>query len=133
MGRPSTGGAVMPATRRLPGFGAAALARALPAAPDPVEELREGFAFLRLERVEPEKNAARFYELYWAPTLLGWAVVRTYGRIGRSQRTVVSPFTDEVQAWPFIRALVKRRLRHGYRVTAPPGVAEVPPRVMSSP
>jgi len=89
MGRPSTGGAVMPATRRLPGFGAAALARALPAAPDPVEELREGFAFLRLERVEPEKNAARFYELYWAPTLLGWAVVRTYGRIGRSQRTVV--------------------------------------------
>ena len=86
---------------------------------DPVEALREGFTFLRLERVDREKNVARFYELCWTPTLLGWAVVRRYGRIGRSQRTLISPFPDKEAAWPLIRALVRRRLRHGYRVTAP--------------
>jgi len=92
--------------------------------PDPVEALREGFTFLRLERVDREKNVARFYELCWTPTLLGWAVVRRYGRIGRSQRTLISPFPDKETAWPLIRALVKRRLRHGYRVTAPAEATE---------
>ena len=86
---------------------------------DPVEALREGFDFLRMERVDPDRNMARYYELCWTPTLLGWAVVRSYGRMGHSRRTMVSPYPGPEEAWPLIRALVKRRLRHGYRVTEP--------------
>jgi len=29
------------------------------------------------------------------------------------------PFPSLQEAWPFIRAIIKRRLRHGYKLTAP--------------
>ena len=40
---------------------------------------------LHLARVNLEKNEARFYLLSWAPTLFGWGLLRTYGRIGHWQ------------------------------------------------
>jgi predicted DNA-binding WGR domain protein len=70
---------------------------------------------LHLERVNLQKNEARLYLLSWQPTLFGWAVVPSYGRIGHWQR-VMPPlsFDSPGDAWPVIRAIM--RLRHGYQV-----------------
>ena len=85
-----------------------------------VEALRPGPGVpwaLHLERVNPEKNQARFYLLSWQPTLFGWAVVRSYGRIGCWQRAMPPLSFDSLeQAWPLLRTIIKRRLRHGYQV-----------------
>jgi len=40
---------------------------------------------LHLEWVNLQKNEARLYLLSWAPTLFGWGLLRTYGRIGHWQ------------------------------------------------
>ena len=94
-------------------------AKALPEAAIDVEALKPGFRCLYLQRVNPEKNEARFYLLSWAPTLFGWGLLRTYGRIGHWQRAMPPlPFDSPDDAWPAIRAIIKRRLRHGYRVVA---------------
>ncbi|MFQ5856024.1 MAG: WGR domain-containing protein [Anaerolineae bacterium] len=78
------------------------------------------FRFVLFERVEPEDNAHRFYLVGWLPTLLEeGAVVRLYGRKGGAQRTLTTPFSSLTEAWPFIRSVIKTRLRHGYRVVAP--------------
>lgn len=79
-----------------------------------------GFRFVQFERVEPEENIHRFYLVGWLPTLLDdGAVVRLYGRKGGAQRILTTPFPSLTEAWPFIRSLIKTRLRHGYRVVAP--------------
>jgi len=85
-----------------------------------VEALRPGPGApwtLHLERVNLERNEARLCLLSWAPTLFGWGLLRTYGRIGHWQRVMPPlPFDSPDDAWPAIRAIIKRRLRHGYRV-----------------
>ena len=60
-------------------------AKALPEAAIDVEALKPGFRCLYLQRVSQEKNQARLYLLSWAPTLFGWGLLRTYGRIGHWQ------------------------------------------------
>ncbi|OIO94472.1 MAG: hypothetical protein AUK03_06700 [Anaerolineae bacterium CG2_30_64_16] len=53
----------------------------------------------------------------WQSTLLDdGAVVRTFGRKGRWKRVLTTPFPSLQAAWPFIRATVKTRLRHSYRI-----------------
>jgi hypothetical protein len=42
--------------------------------------------------------------------------VRTFGRKGRWKRVLTTPFPSLHAAWPFIRATVKNRLRHHYRI-----------------
>lgn len=76
-----------------------------------------GFRSARFERIEPAKNAYRFYQINWQPTLFEeWAVVRIYGRKGQPKRMIATSYASLEEAWPFIRKLVKIRLRHGYRV-----------------
>ena len=71
------------------------------------------------DRIDPALNARRFYQVSWEPTLLDeGAVVRTYGRKGRWKRVAITPFPSLEVAWPFIRATIRTRLRHGYRVVA---------------
>ena len=83
-----------------------------------VEALRPGPGVpwvLHLERVNPQKNEARLYLLSWEPTLLGWSLVRTYGRIGYWQRSLPPlAFDSPDEAWPVITAIM--RLRYGYRL-----------------
>ena len=77
-----------------------------------------GFRAVEFDRVEPDKNAYRFYRIIWQPTLFdAHAVIRFYGRIGQPKRMTANPFPSLEAAWPFIRALVKARLRHGYHIT----------------
>ncbi|MEW5959391.1 MAG: WGR domain-containing protein [Chloroflexota bacterium] len=53
----------------------------------------------------------------WQRDLLGeWAVVRIYGRRDDQQQVRVTPFPSLVEAWPTIRAHIRTRLRHGYRI-----------------
>jgi predicted DNA-binding WGR domain protein len=78
------------------------------------------FAYVRFERIAPEQNAYRAYLLAWQPTLFGTgAVVRAYGRKGQPRRVQFTPFPTLEAAWPLVRALIKTRLRHGYRIVAP--------------
>jgi predicted DNA-binding WGR domain protein len=72
---------------------------------------------LRFERHDPAQNAHRYYVLSWRTTLFGtMAVVREFGRQGRSQRRLVTEFPSLPAAWPFIRAVIRARLRHHYRL-----------------
>ena len=86
-----------------------------------VDLLLPGFTSLRLERVNPAKNEKRFYYISWQPTLLdSGAVVRIYGRKGECRRIMAPiPFPALPDAWPFIRAVIRRRLRNGYRLVEP--------------
>lgn len=75
------------------------------------------FGQVLFDRTDPALNARRFYQVSWEPTLLDdGAVVRTYGRKGCWKRVTVTPFASLQAAWPFIRATIRTRLRHGYRV-----------------
>ena len=79
-----------------------------------------GFTYVLFERIDPASNAARFYYLAYLPTLLGPAVVRTWGRKHGGQRTATpKPFSTLEEAWPEIRRHIRARLRNGYRVVAP--------------
>jgi predicted DNA-binding WGR domain protein len=79
----------------------------------------DNFRFVLFERVDPSKNARRFYWLGWQATLFGeQAVVRVFGRKGETQRVIAAPFDSLEAAWPLVRSLIKARLRHGYRVVA---------------
>ena len=80
-----------------------------------------GFTYLLFERVNPEKNEARFYYLAWQPTLFdAGAVVRIYGRKGGRRRIMAPlPFSSLEAAWPMIRSLIRLRLRHGYHLVNP--------------
>jgi predicted DNA-binding WGR domain protein len=85
--------------------------------PDMVEMLAGFRAYLRFTSTDPEKNRLRFYDLRWQPTLFGdGALVRVWGRQGQpgTMRATVYPNRDHVQV--AIRALVRRRLAHGYQV-----------------
>lgn len=82
------------------------------------DDPQEGFRFVLLERVEPEKNMHKYYLVAWMPTLFDkGAVVRIFGRKGGFQRVLApKPHESLHEAWPIIRRVVKTRLRHGYRV-----------------
>lgn len=91
-----------------------------------IVHLRPGFTYLLLERVNPEKNENRFYYLAWQPSLFAdGAVVRSYGRKDGPRRTLTPiPYPSLTEAWPLIRAILRRRLRHGYKIVEPRQVAE---------
>jgi predicted DNA-binding WGR domain protein len=90
-------------------------------APD-LDALREGFTHAYLVRVDPQRNARRFYYLAWQPTIFdGWAVVRIHGRLGSWEHALpLLPFADLAAAWPTIRAILRRRIRHGYELAPLP-------------
>lgn len=86
-----------------------------------IDLLQPGFTYLLLERVNPEKNENRFYYLAWQPSLFAdGAVIRTYGRKDGPSRTLTPiPFASLDEAWPVIRAILRRRIRHSYRIVEP--------------
>ena len=92
--------------------------RITPTAPDlgPVAAFR---ASVRLTSVHPAANRFRFYALTWRPTLWGdFALVQTWGRLGGPGRSRTSFYASRAAAQGAIGRLLRRRLRHGYRVVA---------------
>lgn len=87
-----------------------------------VEDLRADFKALTFEK------ATRTYYLAWAETLLGPAIVRIHGRKGRWTRTL-PPLTFDTldDAWPTIRAIIRKRLRNGYHIVR--DIDDVKPRI----
>ena len=76
-------------------------------------------AFVRLTSVEPTANRFRSYVLSWRPPLWGdYALVQTWGRLGSPSRSRTTFFTSRPMAQETIARLLRRRLRHGYRVAA---------------
>lgn len=73
------------------------------------------FSHALFDRTDRAANAYRYYRISWEPTLFdAGAVVRTYGRKGRRKRVAITPFPSLADAWPFIRATIRTRLRHRY-------------------
>ena len=73
--------------------------------------------YLYVERVDPERNMARFYTLAIEPTLFGTpSLLRRWGRIGTFGRTMVHHFEREEDAVVLFLDLLRERRAHGYRV-----------------
>ena len=74
---------------------------------------------VRLTSVDPEANRFRAYTLSWRPTFWGdFALVQTWGRLGSPSRSRTTYFAARPMAQEAIVRLLRRRLRHGYRVVA---------------
>jgi predicted DNA-binding WGR domain protein len=82
-----------------------------------VETLAGFQAYVRFQSTDPQQNRWRFYDLRWQPTLFGeGALVRVWGRQGQPGTMRATLYPDRDQAQAAIRALVRRRLAHGYHV-----------------
>jgi predicted DNA-binding WGR domain protein len=74
-------------------------------------------AYVHLRSVDPARNRDRSYTLAWQPALIGaGALVRTWGRTGGAARTRCDYYPDRASAQVQVEAILRRRLRHGYRV-----------------
>jgi predicted DNA-binding WGR domain protein len=86
---------------------------------------------LYVERIEPEKNMARFYVLAVHPTLFGEvSLVRSWGRIGTRGQQKVHVFDEEKQAIGLFLELLRQKRNRGYRPKPP---VEIPAIRHSSP
>ncbi|MQB45963.1 MULTISPECIES: WGR domain-containing protein [Rhizobium] len=75
---------------------------------------------LYVERIEPERNMARFYALAVQPTLFGEvSLVRRWGRIGTHGQQKVHIFNEEKQAIGLFLELLRERRKRGYRPKPP--------------
>ena len=75
---------------------------------------------LYVERIEPEKNMARFCVLAVQPTLFGEvSLVRRWGRIGTHGQQKVHIFNEEKQAIGLFLELLRERRKRGYRPKPP--------------
>lgn len=71
---------------------------------------------LYIERVDPERNMARFYLLTIEPTLFGTPrLVRRWGRIGTAGQEKVHHFGREEEAVSLFLELLRIRRARGYR------------------
>ena len=76
-------------------------------------------AYVRLRSVDLARNRDRSYTLTWQPALLGGgALVRCWGRTGGAERMRADDYPDRAAAQVHVEALLRRRLRHGYRIVA---------------
>jgi predicted DNA-binding WGR domain protein len=75
---------------------------------------------LRLERIEPERNMARYYTLAVELTLFDdWSCTRGFGRIGaRGGRIMLGLFEDRAAAEAELIALLRAKQARGYRITS---------------
>ena len=84
---------------------------------DNIDDLQADFTHIEFTRMDDAANAQRWYCLCWQPTIEGWAVVRMHGRIGSPKHTLSPLLFDSLdEAWPTIRATIRKRLRNGYSV-----------------
>jgi predicted DNA-binding WGR domain protein len=74
---------------------------------------------LRLERIVPERNMARYYTLSVELTLFDdWSCTRGFGRIGaRGGRIMLGLFEDRAAAEAELVALLRSKQARGYRIT----------------
>lgn len=83
---------------------------------------------LYIERRDPSRNMARFYALSIEETLFGQpCLVRRWGRIGTSGRTVRHCFEQEAEAVDLFLELLRIKKRRGYRPTSAFRHAEAAP------
>ncbi len=76
-------------------------------------------AFVHLRSVDPARNRDRSYTLTWTPALFeGGALLRLWGRTGGPERTRIDYYPDRADAQAHVEAILRRRLRHSYRVVA---------------
>ncbi len=74
-------------------------------------------AYVRLRSVDPTRNRDRSYTLTWQPGLIGdGALVRCWGRTGGAECTRIDYYPDRARAQVHVEAILRWRLRHGYRV-----------------
>lgn len=73
---------------------------------------------LRLERIEPERNMARYYTLAVELTLFAdWSCTRAFGRIGaRGGRIMLGLFEDRAAAEAELITLLRAKQARGYRI-----------------
>ncbi len=73
--------------------------------------------YVRLRSVDPARDRDRGYTLTWQPALVGdGARVRCWGGTGGAARTRTDHYPDRATAQAHVEAILRRRLRHGYRV-----------------
>ncbi|NKJ36546.1 WGR domain-containing protein [Rhizobium sp. SG570] len=79
---------------------------------------------LYIERIEPEKNMARFYALAVQPTLFGEvSLVRSWGRIGTHGQQKMHVFNEEKHAVELFLELLRKKRNRGYK---PKPTVEIP-------
>jgi len=70
---------------------------------------------LYVERIEPERNMARFYAFSVQPTLFGEvSLVRCWGRIGSRGQQIVHVFNEEKHAVSLFLELLRQKRNRGY-------------------
>jgi predicted DNA-binding WGR domain protein len=74
---------------------------------------------VRLERIEPARNMARYYTLAVEITLFeDFACTRGFGRIGqRGGRIMIGLFASQAAAEAELQALLRAKWARGYRLT----------------
>lgn len=81
---------------------------------------------LYVERIEPEKNMARFYTLTVQLNLFGeTSLVRCWGRIGTHGQHKLHVFQDEEHAIELFLKLLLEKRKRGYRPKAPVEIAQI--------
>ncbi|MBV9282737.1 MAG: WGR domain-containing protein [Chloroflexi bacterium] len=79
----------------------------------------EWSATIAFQLVDPEKNRYRAYSLWLTQDLFGdWVLLRAFGRIGTAPRVLGRTFSARSDAEALAQRLIRRRLLHGYQVTA---------------
>jgi len=70
-----------------------------------------------LEKLDPEKNLARFYSLTILPNLFGeWSLQREWGRIGRNGQMRLAFFPTHDQALHALTRIKTAKIRRGYQI-----------------
>ena len=72
-----------------------------------------------LIRIEPARNAFRFYRLaVWPDLFGGYSLAREWGRIGSPGKLRLDCYESEEQALDALDRLVRAKHRRGYRAAA---------------
>ncbi|RDJ00788.1 WGR domain-containing protein [Rhizobium phaseoli] len=70
---------------------------------------------LHVERIDAEKNMARYYAMSIEPNLFGEAcLIRRWGRIGATGQRLVHHFEKEEEAVGLFLQLLRQKRRRGY-------------------
>lgn len=69
---------------------------------------------IRLTRLDPAENMARFYLMDVQPALFGWSLVSEWGRIGRAGQVRLDLFETAAQAEAALAHKLRQKERRGY-------------------
>ncbi|NTG25066.1 WGR domain-containing protein [Agrobacterium rhizogenes] len=71
---------------------------------------------LHIQRIDPSRNMARFYEISLEPTLFGeTSLVRIWGRLGTRGQQRIDVFSSEKPAVEAFLKLLRQKRAKGYR------------------